>query len=104
MRSDEKPYLHPATTYARDYATNNTFLAVIGTYHMPQECALYDSVVTVYYLFVLLCSVDMYDDVSLEDLAENLDIPRAMFGEELTGEEIMEILMPEIDGGEKDEN
>ena len=47
---------------------------------------------------------DMYDDVSLEDLAENLDIPRAMFGEELTGEEIMEILMPEIDGGEKDEN
>ena len=43
--------------YARDYATNYTFLAVIGTYHMPQECALYDSVVTMYYLFVLLRSV-----------------------------------------------
>ena len=43
--------------YARDYATNYTFLAVIGTYHMPQECALYESVVTMYYLFVLLRSV-----------------------------------------------
>ena len=30
--------------YGRHYATNYTFLAVIGTYHMPQECALYDSV------------------------------------------------------------
>ena len=44
--------------YARDYATNYTFLiAVIGTYHMPHECTLYDSVVTMYYLFVLLRSV-----------------------------------------------
>ena len=43
--------------YARDYATNYTFLAVIGTCHMPHECTLYDSVVTMYYLFVLLRSV-----------------------------------------------
>ena len=58
MRRDEKHYEHRnATMYARDYATNNTFLAVIGTCHMPHECTLYDSVVTMYYLFVLLRSV-----------------------------------------------
>ena len=38
-------------------STNNTFLAVIGTYHIPQECDVYDSVVAMYYLFVLLRSV-----------------------------------------------
>ena len=27
-------------------STNNTFLVVIGTYQMPPDCAVYDSVVT----------------------------------------------------------
>ena len=52
LRTSQRNYV-----YARDYATNNTFLAVIGTCHMPHECTLYDSVVTMYYLFVLLRSV-----------------------------------------------
>ena len=48
----KKNYLHRTQVSARDYATNNTFLTEIGTYHMPQECALYDRVVTMYYFLV----------------------------------------------------
>ena len=39
---------------------------------------------------------EMYEDVSLSDLAEDMEIPRAMFGEELSRDEILKILMPDV--------
>ena len=39
---------------------------------------------------------EMYEDVSLSDLAEDMVIPRAMFGAELSRDEVLKILMPDV--------
>ena len=39
---------------------------------------------------------EMYEDVSLSDLAEDMEIPRAMFGAELSRDEVLKILMPDV--------